>query len=152
MGKETKLKVVNKMGRPSIYTDELADEICERIAEGESLRKICLENDKPNTSTVMRWLLSEDREYFCEQYTRARAKQAENMFEELLEIADMTDEDVNRSRLKVDTRKWYLSKVLPKKFGDKLDMTTNGEKMPAPIIPLNVIQTDNSDEQDSSTD
>lgn len=88
---------------------------------------------------------------FREQYARARESQAEVMFDEILEIADdgsndfmtvkkgnleyeMENKEVtNRSRLRVDSRKWYLSKVLPKKFGDKLDMTTNGKDLPTPI-------------------
>lgn len=101
----------------------------------------------PAQSTVYLWLLDEDKKLFSENYARARASQAEVMFDELLDIADDSSEDtmlvqmgkktvpmenkefVNRSRLKVDTRKWYLSKVLPKKFGDKLDLTSDGKEI-----------------------
>lgn len=134
-----------KQGRPTTYTEELGNRICLRISNGESLRKICKDEDMPSASTVHLWVL-ENRQKFSEQYTKSRAIQAEHMFEEILEIADdgtndttmksgpdgsttevFNNDHYQRSRLRVDTRKWYLSKVLPKKFGDKLDMTSNGE-------------------------
>jgi len=97
----------------------------------------------PAQSTVYLWLLDEDKKLFSENYARARASQAEVMFDELLDIADDSSQDTiigrrgpeenkewtNRSRLKVDTRKWYLSKVLPKKFGEKLDLTSDGKEI-----------------------
>ena len=132
-------------GRPSTYTKVLAFKICKRLAEGETLRNICRDPEMPRLSTVMEWNLK-DREGFSEQYARARTAQAEHLFDEILEIADDSSEDMmtittgkgrevevenrevtNRSRLRVDTRKWYLSKVLPKKFGEKMDVTTDGK-------------------------
>lgn len=139
-------------GRPTIYTKELADIICTRLTEGESLRRILLTKGMPSSSTIYRWLLNEDYKSFWEQYARAREVQAEVMFDEILDIADdgsndfmtitkgdytynVEDREVtNRSKLRVDSRKWYLSKVLPKKFGDKLDMTTNGKDLPIPLL------------------
>lgn len=141
------------MGRPSIYTEELAFKICSRLAEGLSLRVICLDEDMPNASTVHEWVLT-DREGFAKQYARAREIQAENMFDEILEIADDGENDymtitkgnetynvedrevTNRSRLRVDSRKWYLSKVLPKKFGDKVDVTSDGKAIKGNAIVL----------------
>lgn len=151
-------------GRPTIYTQELADKICERISSGESLRGICRDEDMPSCSTVFRWLLDEEKKKFWEQYEKSRNVQAEIMFEELLEIADdgtndwmekerdgntsyfINGEAVSRSRLRVDTRKWFLSKVLPKKFGEKIDVTSDGK--PLPILG-NYVPTDNSNEEDS---
>lgn len=149
----------NHIGRPSIYTHELALEICKRLSAGESLRVICFDEDMPNASTVHAWVL-EDKEGFSKKYARARSIQAENMFDEILEIADdgsndfmtitkgdrmynIEDKEVtNRSRLRVDSRKWYLSKVLPKKFGDKMDVTSDGEA----IKGNSIIFTDFKDE------
>lgn len=151
-------------GRPSKYTKELGDLISERLAKGESLRHICMDEKMPDASTVHRWVLSGEYEEFYKQYARAREIQAENMFDEILDISDdgsndfmtitkgdisynVEDREVtNRSKLRVDTRKWYLSKVLPKKFGDKLDLTSGGDKLPQPI--LNVIPADNSNAED----
>jgi len=136
--------------RPTIYTKKLGLTICERLANGESMRSICKYTEgMPALSTVFRWLVSTDAVYkeFQEQYARARDIQAEVMFDEILEISDdgsndfmlVTKGDVsyemenkevtNRSKLRVDARKWYLSKVLPKKFGDKVDVTSDGEKL-----------------------
>ena len=106
------------MGRPPYpLTPELAETICARLASGESLRRICSDEDMPSRETVMRWVI-EDRDGFAGQYTRAREMQAESMNDELMEIADVGTGDVQRDKLRVDTRKWYLSKVLPK-FADK---------------------------------
>lgn len=108
-------------GRPSIFTKELGESICARIASGESLRKICRDDDMPDRDTIHRWLLDKNKKEFYDQYEVACNTRAENMFDELNEIADVSDstESPMRSRLRVDTRKWYLSKVLPKKYGDK---------------------------------
>ncbi len=147
-----------EVGRPSIYTPELADKICLRLAQGESLKAICTDDEMPAATTVHQWVLEDKgadeqgKGGFSNKYARARAIQAENMFDEILDIADdgtndymtitkgdmtynVEDHEVtNRSRLRVDSRKWYLSKVLPKKYGDKLDLTSGGDKLPQPII------------------
>lgn len=146
-------------GRPSTYTQELADNICEQLALGNSMRTVCAADDMPAMSTVFKWL--RENEGFSEQYARAKQESADYMAEELLEIADdgtndyiekeradgstytaLDSEHVQRSRLRVDTRKWLMSKMKPKKYGEKLDLTTDGEKLPTPIIPLNVPRND----------
>lgn len=159
--------IKNKLGRPSSYSQEIADELCERIAKGQSVRTICKDAHMPDAGTVYNWLLDKEKKDFFKQYARARNAQAENLFDELLEIADdgtndfmtitkgdvtynVEDKEVtNRSRLRVDTRKWYLSKVLPKKYGDKLDLTSDGDKLPTPL--LNVLHND-SDKKSSGTE
>ncbi len=128
------------MARPSIYTKEIGEEICSRIAEGESVRSIVKDEKMPSSSTIFRWLLNEEYKKFWEQYEKARNIQAELMFEELIEIADNEEKEVMRDRLRVDTRKWYLSKVLPKKFGEKLDVTSGNK----PIPLFSYIQNDKS--------
>lgn len=109
-------------GRPSDYTAEIADEICTRLANGESLRAICgSERDDfmPHIGTVLRWV-SQNNE-FREQYARAREIQAETLADDIVTIADGQPEgDVQRDRLRVDARKWVASKLLPKKYGDKV--------------------------------
>lgn len=123
-------------GRPTTYSDELAAEICSRMSEGESLRKICASEGMPAASTVFKWV--HENEQFSKQYAKSRSIQMEHMAEDLIEIADDTQNDkylddngnertnneaVNRSRLRVDTRKWLMSKMAPKKYGEKLDTT-----------------------------
>jgi hypothetical protein len=128
------------------FTDDLATAICERIALGESVRKICKGDDMPCPATIYNWL--EEHEAFLEQYTRARARQAELMLDEILEIADDDSEDVDRvhgampvvvsrAKLQIDARKWAMSKLAPKKYGDKVDVTSGGDKLPGiPVIQI----------------
>lgn len=122
------------MPTPAEFDQAIADEICERIAKGESLRKIC-EADRddfiPARSTVFKWL--EENKPFADQYANARARQADHYADEIIDIADspnMTEgpngeaqlRDPARDRLRVDARKWVASKLAPKKYGDKLDI------------------------------
>lgn len=132
-------------GRPEAYTKEAADEICNRLAGGESLRQICADPKLPGISTVMRWLFDESKKEFWEHYARAREIQAERWADEILEIADdgtndwverelqngssvkvVDHEHVSRSKLRVDSRKWLMSKLLPKKYGDKVSQEITG--------------------------
>lgn len=108
------------MARPTDYNEEIALEICARIAEGESVRSIAKDNKMPNASTIHLWVL-EDREGFSKQYAQAKEIGAEVESDEMEEIAE-TYEDLNRAKLIIDTKKWNLSKKLPKRFGDKLDV------------------------------
>jgi hypothetical protein len=112
-------------GRPSIYTQELADRICERLASGESLRAICLDDGMPDGKTVRNWL--SDKPDFVLQYARAREDQAEAHADRIIEIADDADIDPHHKRIMVDARKWVASKLKPKRYGDKLDLEHKGE-------------------------
>lgn len=131
--------IVPGMGRHSEYTEEVADQICEQLASGKSLVAICKRDDMPSAATVFRWLASDQNADFRDRYARAREAQADAIFDECLDIADdgsndFMDEDgkyngdaVQRSRLRVDTRKWMAGKLAPKKYGDKLDVEQNGK-------------------------
>lgn len=107
------------MGRPTIYAPKLAVEICDNLAAGVSMRKICLIGKMPAQTTIYRWLRS--NEDFRQQYTQARQWQADTLFDECLDIADDEECDVMRARLRVDTRKWMAGKLNLKKYGDKPD-------------------------------
>ena len=113
-------------GRPPAYTQAIADEILERIALGQSLVSICKRDHMPGMSTVFRWL-SDDIDSFRERYTDAREAQAETMADELVDISDSEPDDtnVNRHKLRIETRKWVAAKLLPKKYGER--MTIEGE-------------------------
>ena len=134
------------MGRPSLYTPELADRICQRLAEGESLLSICRDDEMPSRPTVHKWV-TEDTEGFAAKYAHAREAGCDVMAEQLMEIADdgrndfmaaQANEDgeggavkfdaehVQRSKLRVDARKWYLSKIAPKRYGDKQQVEHSG--------------------------
>lgn len=108
-------------GRPTDYTEELADLICERIALGESLRSICEDEDIPAMSTVFKWL--NEHTQFSEQYARAREEQAEAFADEIVTIADDAAPDgacISKAKLQIEARKWTASKLKPKKYGDKI--------------------------------
>lgn len=131
-------------GRPTKYAKEIADNICARLAMGETLRSICRRHGFPDESTVRLWA-REDRGGFYPQYARARDIGLDVMADDLLDIADdgnndyvvRTNEDgseyenvdhehIARSRLRVDARKWYLCKLAPKRYGDKQQMEHTG--------------------------
>ena len=128
-----------KTGRPSKYSDEMAEKICEKIANGRSLRSICAEDGMPTTSTVCKWLI--ENKDFSEQYARARDKQADYFAEEIIEIADSAEAEsaaVAKAKLQIDARKWAASKIAPKKYGDKqeLDVKSSDGSM-TPAVRLN---------------
>ena len=107
--------------------------ILDAIAKGRSLRSVCDEVGIP-PSTFCDWKDADGR--LAEHYARARELQAEHYADEIIRIAD-TSEDPQKARLQVDARKWIASKLLPKKYGDKVDLTTNGKDLIPPPINLN---------------
>jgi hypothetical protein len=135
-----------KNGRPSVYSEALAEAICAGIAAGHSLVSICAGEDMPHRATVMRWLQDDSKEGFRDKYARAREAQADFYAEQIIEIADEEctyvkhgdgDEEkevevafdsaaVARNRLRVDARKWYASKVAPKRYGDRIEQNIGG--------------------------
>ena len=113
-----------KIGAPSSYTQELADEICNRIAIGETLRTIIRDSHIPDRATIYRWL--ETNESFRDQYTHARSQQADHYFEQIIDES-FASHDAQIGRLRVDALKWVASKMQPKKYGDKLEIETKGD-------------------------
>jgi len=124
-------------GRPSTYTQDIADEICAGLAEGKSLRTVCSANHLPCVKTVFNWFRTKDG--FLQQYTRAKEESADALTDEMLDIADdgtndwatqqlgedgpevevLNKEHIQRSKLRIETRKWLASKLKPKRYGDK---------------------------------
>lgn len=106
-----------------VYTPELAARICERIAAGESVKSIGRSADMPSDWTVRNWALN-DYKGFASQYARATLIRMHVLADEIMDIADNASaEEVQAARLRVDTRKWLMSKIAPKVYGDKLDLT-----------------------------
>ena len=120
-----------KTGRPSSYTFEKGEEICELMANGKGLRQICSLPEMPDRNTVLRWI--DSHAGFRNRYARAREACMDWYSEEILRIAFDDSGDliidgdrvmsghhvVQRARLKVDTVKWVMSKLAPKKYGDR---------------------------------
>lgn len=134
------------LGRPSIFTQELADRICERIALGESMRSICRDEEMPAMQTIWRWL--RENKIFSERYESATKERTEAQNEILLELGDQALEEaykadpkaanavVSAVKLKADNLKWVMSKMKPKKYGDKMDLTSDGKQLPTPLLHI----------------
>jgi hypothetical protein len=106
-------------GRPSSFTQEIADVICERILAGESVRSICSDETMPSLSMVFRWLKAS--ESFREQYAHTREVQAHVIADDTRDIVD-NEPDPARARVMLDQRKWHASKLLPKVYGDRQEI------------------------------
>lgn len=130
-----------KTGRPTKYSLELADKICERLAAGESMRSISRDPGMPACSSMFKWI--REHEEFSVQYDKAKEESADALLEDMFDIADNANNDwmekhgesegymqngeaIQRSRLRVDVRKWAASKLKPKKYGDKQEIKHSG--------------------------
>lgn len=145
-------------GRPVLFTKELADRICESIAQGKTLRAVCRELDLAH-STVLNWVVY-DHQGFADQYTRARQLQVEAWADVIVAEAEDSSKDtqtltrrdgteyeapdhewINRSRLRVDTYKWLMSKLAPKKYGEKVEVENNVSVSDPLLAALQAIAT-----------
>jgi len=127
-------------------TDEVFELVCQEIEQTTTgMRKICLDHNS-SSSAFFDFIDNEKDEakklIKAERYARARERQADFLADKMLEVAfdDVDDEKdyvganhIQRDRLKVDTMKFIASKLKPKKYGDKLDLTTDGDKIPTAI-------------------
>ncbi len=141
------MPTTHRVGRPSIYGPELTERLLRRISEGESVRRICRDEDMPSEWTIYSWL--REKPEFQDEYRLAIEMRADAMFDEILAIADDPTHDwaerttkdgkkvvvgdhehIHRSRLRVDTRKWMLARMSPRKYGDaqKLELGSAGSQ------------------------
>jgi hypothetical protein len=133
-----------KMGRPTIYSEDLADNICLKLSLGQSLRSICFEDGMPAQSQVYLWLLKYPD--FQEKYIRAREEQAETHADEIVDISDETPQTkeikdrngkvieialdsayIAWQKNRIEARKWNAAKQRPKKYGDKVQLSGDAE-------------------------
>lgn len=127
-------------GRPSTFSQEVADEIIARLSKGEPLEQICRDDNMPTSRTVSNWKKASDA--FNSDFVRAREEGFDAIAASCLEIADFglndtyldddgnkrTDTDViQRSKLRIETRFKLLSKWYPKKYGDRVDVNHGGQ-------------------------
>lgn len=127
-----------QQGRPSLFTQEIADEICERLAKGETLAQICKADNMPAVRTVSDWKAAHAT--FSADFAHAREEGYDAIAQQCLDIADETSNDtvygdsgpransewITRSKLRVDTRLKLLAKWDPKRYGDKVQLTGDG--------------------------
>lgn len=146
-----------KMGRPTDYSPELVARLCAELSQGKSLRTVTRNDDMPALTTIFRWLsLSNAAEWaqdFRDQYARAKEEAADAMADEVLHISDTPvmgetrtirpdgsvevkqDEMLGHRRLQIDTRKWLMAKMKPKKYGERIQHANDEDNpMPAPIF------------------
>lgn len=136
------------MGRPTDYTDEIGEKICQLIAEGNSLVDICAKEDMPSRSAVLRWVLraetNDDFKDFATSYARAMEIRTEVLMDETIPIADNATDDVEliqtksgsrevinnsaiaRARLQIETRMKMAAFMKPKKYGNKTSLDHDG--------------------------
>jgi len=142
-------------GRRSKYTKATAEQICSYIIQGYTLRNIEAQEGMPHKATMLRWLAG-NRGDFRDQYAMAKELQADLMAEEIIDIADdgtndwverkrvdgstytaLDNEHIMRSTLRVNTRKWTMSKLIPKKYGERITQNLEGG--------ISVIRIDDAD-------
>lgn len=140
----TEKEVKRSLGRPTIYNEELAKEICRTIAcSGEGLNPLCRANAHwPVRSTIFQWRL--DNPIFSDMYDKAKSEQCDVLEDDIQEIADDTANDtyvndkgnvvcnneyVNRSRLRIQVRQWKMERLKSKKYGNKIESSlSDGHK------------------------
>jgi hypothetical protein len=113
------------MSRPSSFSQQMADDICRRLADGESLRQICRDDHMPDRATVFRWL--DANEGFATEYARARERQGDHMDDLILEAAEAcTSENAQAVRVKILAYQWRASKLRPRVYGEKVQNEISG--------------------------
>lgn len=127
------------------YSPEVKEAICVRLEVGESLASICKDENMPSQETVFSWIRADSE--FSDRYARARELQAEWYLDQIIEIADDCTDDVEkiassngelkevikhsaiqRAKLQIDARKWTMSKLAPKKYGNKVELTGDPDR------------------------
>lgn len=109
------------MGRPTDYTEELADDFCSRIALGRSLRSVVADDDMPHHKTIYRWISS--IESFGAQYARAKQDSGDSDADKIEEVAEKVlsgEIEPQAARVAIDAYKWTAGKKRPRKYGEKI--------------------------------
>jgi hypothetical protein len=103
------------------YTREIADTICTRMSEGESLRAICRDPDMPSEGTVRGWAVR-DVDGFGDRYRAARQMLLEYWADLIIDIADDEESDPRSRQIRTGVRQWLMSKLAPRRYGDKVQI------------------------------
>lgn len=150
----------NKGGRPKIFKQELADEICLRVGKGQSLNKICQDDHIPCRATIYSWM--QENNHFLNNYVKAKADSADAHAEKIMELSFMegVDEkdpkyyydaqgnkrvDAQLLKVQIDALKWTASKLKPKKYGSDALLAITEGKEEAGKISMNVILNKDND-------
>ncbi len=124
----------SKGGRPSTYSAAIANQICERIAEGEPLTKICRDKAMPAYRTVLNWRVKDNE--FLRMYMRAREDAGDTLADEIRELAKRVVDgtlEPNAGRVAIDALKWTASKLKPREYGDRAQVDLKSEVKFRPV-------------------
>lgn len=127
--------VPNTAGRPTIYSEEIAATICERLANDESLISICADEDMPGLTTVYRW--RRENEAFRQAYAHAREDQGHTAADVVGDIRRKVisgELDPQAGKAAADMAKWEASRRASKDFGDRIDLTSSDGTMSPPSL------------------
>jgi len=145
---EDRVSVPKRRGRPSKYSEAIANEICDRLGQGEPLAAICRDPHLPSDYVVRQWAIDDRADKsgagagFSSRYARARQAGLERMADEVIAISDanyvgpdglVDNGAVQQARLRIDSRRWLLSKMLPKQYGDRVTAEVVGDAN-APVL------------------
>jgi len=125
------VRLPQKRSPEGSYDESIATFILEELAQGKTMRATCAAGGMPSARTVSRWA-ADDIHGFADRYERARKMQADAIFDEIIDVTNEKFVDiveVQAAKLKVDARKWFLAKLHPEKFGDKVEITSRAEKL-----------------------
>lgn len=132
---DDKKPAAKRVGRPHGYTEEKALEICELVADGQSINKISKIPGMPTRSTILKWF--RDVPEFSIMYARAKEIGFEVLADEIIDLADAAENDdkdqCRRHQLMIDTRKWLLAKLQPRKYGERVTQEIVGNREEAPV-------------------
>jgi len=135
------------MARPSEYNLELCKEICDKVAEGANIKTVLSSKQEyPDFSTWCRW--KRNNEELRNLYVNAMQDKAESEIEEMDHVYDMLkagELEPSVANVLIQTKKWTAAKFYPKMFGDKIDHTTGGEKLPSnqpQVIQIEITKPD----------
>lgn len=117
------------------YSDDIFYSILDQVADGKSLKWVCSQRGMPDKASFYRWL---DKDLLlCDKYARAKEDSSDALADDIQDISDKVlnkEYDAQNARVAIDAKKWIASKLKPKKYGDKLDMTSDGEKLEGLVI------------------
>ncbi|HAW9010743.1 TPA: DNA-binding protein [Escherichia coli] len=132
---DDKKPAAKRVGRPHGYTEEKALEICELVADGQSINKISKMPGMPARSTILKWF--RDVPEFSDLYMRAKEIGFEVLADEIIDLSDAAEnikkEELNRHHLMIETRKWLLAKLQPRKYGERVTQEIVGNREEAPV-------------------
>lgn len=158
------------MGRPTLYSPEMVDKICTQICSGKSLNEITRNPKMPAFATISFWLLDPLKKDFLEKYEIAQQIRAQYLFEHVIEVSKnplkgtsetvnsegettiRTEDAVNRSTLYVKSLMWALARMAPKKYGNKLDVTSDDKPLEGTKVILGMEITQEVIKEDTIQD